>query len=221
MPGLEELAERIDHKFRRPDNDMEHRLTLLGHSASRSVCWQMKDAGFDVVGFQVSHPRAACTRENLGILVYSSLRDLVVGEGGAFAVIYSSHVLEHLPNLATTFSTFNQLLKPTGALLLFVPNCASKIARRLGTSWGAMISEKHCYALDARFLSASLSDHGFAPLFATPEDWTISDPALFKPLDARAQAESVLPGEELAAWSPLRQLSAATNREPSSRRPDH
>lgn len=212
MPDAEELAALIDQNFQRPGNDMAHRLELLRQLQPQGrildfgcswgyASWQMREAGYDVVGYEVSLPRAGFARDKLDLAVYSSLDELIARERGMFDVVYSSHVLEHLPDLATAFSAVKALLKAEGSMLVFVPNCGSTIARQLGTGWGTMISETHCNALDARFLSAALAEHGFETKFAAPEAWTQPDLSQFKGYASPEQAVDDFPGEELGVWA--------------------
>jgi SAM-dependent methyltransferase len=69
---------------------------LLDYGANWGYAtWQFRKAGYETVGFEVSRPRAAFA-ERLGVRVETD-PDAV---DGAFDVVFSSHVIEHVPDPA-------------------------------------------------------------------------------------------------------------------------
>jgi 2-polyprenyl-3-methyl-5-hydroxy-6-metoxy-1,4-benzoquinol methylase len=120
--------------------------------------WQLQKAGFNAVGFEVSTPRAEYGRKNLGVKIETDTALLSVD---SFDIIHTAHVLEHIPDLKTSFQDFRRLLKPGGTLVIFVPNAGGRSASQMGTGWGPMIGEKHVNALTADFFARNLSNHGF------------------------------------------------------------
>ncbi|MEL6457009.1 MAG: class I SAM-dependent methyltransferase [Cyanobacteria bacterium J06621_15] len=153
---------------------------------------QFNQAGFDSIGFEISKARAEYGRKNLSVNILDELSDLEQLPPDSFDIIHTSHVLEHLPELASSFSLFQKLLKPTGYLIIFVPNAGCKFARDLGVNWGPMIGEKHNLALDARFFANNLPKYGFAPVFnSCPYD----TPHIS--YESESQASIALPGQEL------------------------
>lgn len=120
--------------------------------------FQFNAAGYNAVGYEISAPRANFGRQHLGVTIYGSTQDLA---DHSFDVIFSSHVLEHIPDTKIPFRDFRRLLKPDGLLLALVPNGAGKLARELGTGWPQLISEKHVLALTAEFFNTNSSRFGF------------------------------------------------------------
>lgn len=55
--------------------------------------WQLRQNGFEVESFEISVPRAEFARNRLGVKVHTSLSTV----SGLFDVVFSSHVLEHVP----------------------------------------------------------------------------------------------------------------------------
>jgi 2-polyprenyl-3-methyl-5-hydroxy-6-metoxy-1,4-benzoquinol methylase len=133
------------------------------------VTYQLKRAGYEAVGFEISKPRAGEGRKALGVEIVDSLQKLDAMPSASFDGIYSSHVLEHLLSLKEVFAFFARVLKPHGIAMVMVPNCGGKLARELGVAWGPMINEKHTLALDADFFQKNMPQFGFHVL-------TLSDP---------------------------------------------
>ena len=104
-------------------------------------------------------------RRHLQVTILDDVAALERLPPASFDVIHSSHVLEHLPEPRQAFMIFERLLKPSGVLVIFVPNAGGKNARELGVRWGPMICEKHCLAMDATFFAHNLPRYAFYPLF--------------------------------------------------------
>ena len=170
LPKKEDIFKHIATRFADVGRDLtEHFKTIqalapsgrvLDYGCSWGYCtYQFQEAGYEAVGFEISQPRVEYGRALLGVNLTSSLDDLA---DSSFDIIYSAHVLEHIPNPNISFKSFQRLLKPGGILFLYVPNCASEPARRLGVDWGPMINEKHVLALTADFFQRNLPPYGFS-----------------------------------------------------------
>ncbi|HEX5235830.1 MAG TPA: class I SAM-dependent methyltransferase [Silvibacterium sp.] len=132
---------------------------LLDYGCSWGYCTrQFIEAGYDAEGFEISEPRAQYGRGTLGLRITSDITDF---EDSSFDVIYTAHVLEHIPTPKATLNEFRRLLKPGGMLFLYVPNCGGKRARDQGVHWGPMMGEKHVLSLTAEFFLRNLPAHGF------------------------------------------------------------
>jgi 2-polyprenyl-3-methyl-5-hydroxy-6-metoxy-1,4-benzoquinol methylase len=176
IPTPEQLAHFLATNFRGSEKDLSQNVRIVkeqvesGRLLDYGCSWgygvyQFRQAGYDAIGFEISKPRAAYGRKHLKVEIIDVFAELDNLEPASFDVIHCSHVLEHLPELQGVFTTFRKLLKPSGALVIFVPNAGGKNARELGVGWGPMICEKHCLALDARFFMHNLPAFGFAPSF--------------------------------------------------------
>lgn len=160
--------------------------------------YQFQQAGFDAVGFEISRRRAEFGRTMLGVEIIDDELALESIDDRSFDVIYCSHVLEHLPDLRRPFTVFQRLLKPSGILIIFVPNAGGRHAKKLGVKWGPMIGEKHCTALDAIFFSQNMPDYGFRPKFgSSPYELPL---VAFEQI---TRAEDSLCGEELLVVAKL------------------
>lgn len=181
LPDPGSLEKLIASNFRGTEKDFSGQIAVLrelmpqGKVLDFGCSWgyasfQLQQAGYDVIGFEISKGRAAFGRNYLRVNMlddYGSLDRL----RGSFDVIFSSHVLEHLPSFKGVFERFGELLKPEGILLLFVPNCGGENATRLGVRWGPMVCEKHPQALDRNFFETTLPKHRFVvKTFSEPYD---------------------------------------------------
>lgn len=172
LPDPEVLDSLKKTNFRETEKDFSAKIDILkelvlhGKVLDFGCSWgystfQLQHAGYDATGFEISKPRAEFGRNYLGINIIDEYSDLDKIQASSFDIIFSSHVLEHLPTLKGVFERFSTLLKPKGILVLFVPNGGGKNAKKHGVRWGPMICEKHPLALDRLFFETILPKHGF------------------------------------------------------------
>jgi len=96
--------------------------------------------------------------------------DLDVRQGDLHAVrlptasvdaVLLSHVIEHLPSPSATLAEITRVLRPGGALILWLPNAASWAARFWRENWIGYDVPRHLYAFTPATLGALLARHGF------------------------------------------------------------
>jgi 2-polyprenyl-3-methyl-5-hydroxy-6-metoxy-1,4-benzoquinol methylase len=92
-----------------------------------------KNDGWTITGIEPSD-RAKVIAKNKGVPFVSSTSEL--GKE-SFDVITMWHVLEHIPDLEAQIIELKRLLKPTGTLLIAVPNFKSFDAQYYGKFWAA------------------------------------------------------------------------------------
>ena len=92
-----------------------------------------KNDGWETVGVEPSD-RAKNIAKQKGI---SFVDEISVLENNSFDVITMWHVLEHVPNLVFQIQELKRLLKPTGTLIVAVPNFKSYDAKHYGEFWAA------------------------------------------------------------------------------------
>jgi len=92
-----------------------------------------KNDGWETVGVEPSD-RAKNIAIQKGISFVNEIGDL---ENNSFDVITMWHVLEHVPNLELQIQELKRLLKPTGTLIVAVPNFKSFDAKHYGEFWAA------------------------------------------------------------------------------------
>ncbi|MBX9888502.1 MAG: class I SAM-dependent methyltransferase [Flavobacteriaceae bacterium] len=92
-----------------------------------------KNDGWNTTGIEPSE-RAKAIAIGKGISFVSNTTDLA---DSSFDVITMWHVLEHVPDLDFQIKELKRLLKPTGTLIVAVPNFKSFDAKYYGAFWAA------------------------------------------------------------------------------------
>jgi 2-polyprenyl-3-methyl-5-hydroxy-6-metoxy-1,4-benzoquinol methylase len=92
-----------------------------------------KNNGWQTIGVEPSD-RAKSIAINKGVSFVSATSEL---GNHSFDVISMWHVLEHVPDLDKQIKELKRLLKPTGSLIIAVPNFKSFDAKHYGKFWAA------------------------------------------------------------------------------------
>ncbi|AWK03619.1 methyltransferase [Flavobacterium crocinum] len=92
-----------------------------------------KNNGWETIGVEPSE-RAKNIAKQKGISFVEEISSL---ENNSLDVITMWHVLEHVPDLEHQIQELKRLLKPTGILIVAVPNYKSFDANHYGTFWAA------------------------------------------------------------------------------------
>jgi ubiquinone/menaquinone biosynthesis C-methylase UbiE len=92
-----------------------------------------KNNGWETIGVEPSE-RAKNIAKQKGILFVEEISSL---ENNSLDVITMWHVLEHVPNLEFQIQELKRLLKPTGTLIVAVPNYKSFDANHYQNFWAA------------------------------------------------------------------------------------
>ena len=100
-----------------------------------------KNDGWHTTGIEPS-AKAKTIAIKKGVNFADKLSDL---ENHSFDVITMWHVLEHVPNLDEYIGELKRLLKPTGTILIAVPNFKSFDANYYGRFWAAYDVPRHIW----------------------------------------------------------------------------
>ena len=92
-----------------------------------------KNDGWQTIGVEPSD-KAKAIATNKGVSFVEQTSEL---ENHSFDVISMWHVLEHVPDLDKQIKELKRLLKPTGTLIIAVPNFKSFDAKHYGKFWAA------------------------------------------------------------------------------------
>jgi len=92
-----------------------------------------KNDGWQTIGVE-PNDKAKKIAINKGISFVENTTEL---DNNSFDVISMWHVLEHVPDLDTQIKELKRLLKPTGTLIIAVPNFKSFDAKHYGKFWAA------------------------------------------------------------------------------------
>ena len=128
--------------------------------------YQFLQQGFDAIGFEISRPRAEFGRRKLGLNIMDSFDDLAKVPDGNFDIIFSNHVVEHLPDIGTTFALLTRLLKKNGIVFHILPNFMGKLGRT--GEWVKWIGEDHPVAPAIPFFEYAIPRAGLTnPIFGS------------------------------------------------------
>ena len=92
-----------------------------------------KNDGWQTIGVEPSE-KAKSIAKSKGVTFVENTSEL---ESRIFDVISMWHVLEHVPNLEDQIKELKRLLKPSGTLIVAVPNFKSYDAKYYGNFWAA------------------------------------------------------------------------------------
>ncbi|MFI0489962.1 class I SAM-dependent methyltransferase [Flavobacterium sp.] len=98
-----------------------------------------KNDGWQTIGVEPSE-KAKSIAINKGVSFVDLTNEL---ENQSFDVISMWHVLEHVPDLDKQIKELKRLLKPTGTLIIAVPNFKSFDAKHYGKFWAAYDAPIH------------------------------------------------------------------------------
>lgn len=102
---------------------------------------QAKDFGWNCIGIEPNQ-NAKEIAISKGVTFTNSLEEL---EDNSFDVITMWHVLEHVPDLENQIKTLKRLLKPTGTIVIAVPNYKSFDAKHYKSFWAAYDVPRHLW----------------------------------------------------------------------------
>jgi 2-polyprenyl-3-methyl-5-hydroxy-6-metoxy-1,4-benzoquinol methylase len=170
LPSEERLAEMSEKRFAGTSLDLSSKIALLrglqpsGRLLDYGCSWgygvfQLRAAGYDAAGYEISLPRAEYARRWLGGHILDDPAALDETAAGSFDVVFSNHVVEHLPELGRSLELFARLLRPQGLLFTVLPNFSGREARNgRFLNW---IGEAHPIAPTRDFFLKNLPNHGF------------------------------------------------------------
>src|SRR5882672_7799085 len=169
LPSRDELRVLLESNFRGTHLDTNDRARVLkalcpsGRVLDFGCSWaygtyQLRQHGFDAVGFEISKRRAEYGRNNLGQTVIESVEELRALAPSSFQVIFSNHVVEHLPDIRSSLSLMAGLLSKGGFLFLALPNFTGSKAK--SGFWLKWIGEEHPIAPTIDFFAYAIPRAG-------------------------------------------------------------
>ena len=141
-PSPEELERLKSSRFAGTERDYAPYVSFLQAAGIRSGTsifdfgcswgygsWQLRQAGYDVYSHELAPTRARYAETMLGCRMISPQR------ADRFDCFFSAHVLEHLNNPREMWQLAREILRPTGALVTFLPN-GSLSRPKIHKIWG-------------------------------------------------------------------------------------
>lgn len=115
-----------------------------------------KKDGWNITGIEPSL-KAKGIAINKGVNFADGLSDL---ESHSFDIITMWHVLEHVPNLEDYLSELKRLIKPTGTIIIAVPNFKSFDANFYGRHWAAYDVPRHIWHFSKTAIEKLFAEKG-------------------------------------------------------------
>ena len=114
--------------------------------------YQFRQAGFAAEGFELSRPRAKFGRR-LGLEIAAQQP----GDGALFDMVYSCHVLEHVPNPLQTLKQMLKWTKPGGMVVAQTPNGSRDFRAASPDAFHRLWGRVHPFLLTAEFVERNFS----------------------------------------------------------------
>jgi 2-polyprenyl-3-methyl-5-hydroxy-6-metoxy-1,4-benzoquinol methylase len=181
IPNEEQLRTYLSKDFLGTERDYSAYIDILrkasgsnGNSVFDFGCswgygsWQFRQNGFEVESFEISIPRAEFARNRLGVKAHTSLSTV----SGLFDVVFSSHVLEHVPSVHKSIAFCFSILKPGGLFVAITPNGSADFRKKAPNSWHKLWGLVHPNFLDRDFYQSIFAN---TPYFIASNPYPIQD----------------------------------------------
>ena len=208
LPGPEELRTLMHSNFVGSALDLNAKIRVLkalrasGRVLDFGCSWgygtfQLRQHGYDAVGFEISKPRANYARKDLGLAVIDTLDELHSLPAGSFDIIFSNHVLEHILPIKDALISLTRLLTEDGIAFHVLPNFTGRSAR--AGMWLKWIGEDHPIAPTIDFFKYAVPRSELqAPIFGSSP----FDERLIAALNGHPGATLSTDGDELLVYAP-------------------
>jgi 2-polyprenyl-3-methyl-5-hydroxy-6-metoxy-1,4-benzoquinol methylase len=129
---------------------------------SATLLGLMKQRGFEVRGFDSSEEAAQIAKSENGVdvTVGNRLQDAGFADG-SFDLVTLFHVMEHVTDPRSVLAEVRRLLKPSGRLVLQVPNIESWQFSFFGVRWYGLDVPRHVVNYSNRAMQKLLAESGF------------------------------------------------------------
>ena len=207
LPGTEELQRLKDTNFSGTPLDINNKVRVLhalkpGSRVLDFGCswgygtYQLQQHGFNTIGFEISRPRAEYARTKLNLEVIDSIEDFMRHPSGSFDIVFSNHVVEHLPDIGGLFTVITRLLKENGFVFHVLPNFTGRKAR--SGYWLKWIGQDHPIAPAMQFFDVAIPRAGLTmPIFGSGP----FDDDLARALQGQPGASLSTEGDELLVYA--------------------
>jgi 2-polyprenyl-3-methyl-5-hydroxy-6-metoxy-1,4-benzoquinol methylase len=130
--------------------------------------WQLMRLGCQVYSYEIGATRARYARDRLGCRMLARPSDVPT----PVDVLFSAHVIEHLPNPNLLWQAARSILKPSsGIVVLFMPNGQPARASEDPSTYHLAWGKAHPLFLTARALESMAKRHGFiGRAYSSPYD---------------------------------------------------
>jgi 2-polyprenyl-3-methyl-5-hydroxy-6-metoxy-1,4-benzoquinol methylase len=171
MPSHADLSALLANGFAGRDGDYTRYVEVLKATGIRpgmalidfGCSWgygshQLRAAGFDVVSYEISEPRAAYAAEKLGLKMLEDPSR----PPRPVDCFFSAHVMEHLPDPNIIWRVALSALNPRGIFIAFVPNGDPQIQGLRGAGYHHLWGKLHPLLITGQHLQHMANKYGFA-----------------------------------------------------------
>lgn len=162
LPSDAELQKLKENNFLGSGKDYSSFIQILktiGYESGESILdygcswgygsWQFSKAGLNVIGYEVSRNRCAFARDKLDVNAYSDLSQLRNIPKVKF--FFSSHVLEHIPQIKEVIQLARDLVMPGGYFIAFTPNGSMDYRSLNPAAWSKVWGFVHPLFIDPAY----------------------------------------------------------------------
>lgn len=167
MPDAAMLKRLVAENFKGSEKDFTGQvsmLTALGLQPGQRLLdfgaswgyatYQFRKAGFAAEGFELSRPRAEFGRR-LGLEIASQQPV----DGALFDMVFSCHVLEHVPNPLQTLKMMLSWTKPGGMVVAQTPNGSPDFRAASPNNFHRLWGRVHPFLLTSGFVERNFGHH--------------------------------------------------------------
>lgn len=122
---------------------------------------RMRELGWDVLGLDRSRWAAETARTHFGVPVVVDTLPSEELPAGEFDLVTAWEVLEHLDRPRQALAGIRELLRPTGRLMLTVPNQDGWAAKTFGSAWVGLDLPRHLTHFSPKTLARMLQAEHF------------------------------------------------------------
>ena len=134
------------------------KLLDIGCGVGDFLC-HVKSKGWDVVGIEPSADAKSIAQDRLGFLPLNPA-DSYLLPNNSFDVITMWHVLEHIDDLKFQISELYRLLKPSGRLIIALPNYQSFDCQYYKDKWAAWDVPRHLNHFSPESICSIITSNG-------------------------------------------------------------
>lgn len=142
------LKEYMDYPFVYFKNASKGKFLELG-SGNGDTLKLFKDWGWQVEGLDFDD-KAVENASRKGLLVHQGDIFRQKFSDNSFDAIFSSHVLEHVPDAEALLNESFRILKPGGCFVVITPNAQSKLHKKFKMDWRGLEPPRHLYIFNPK-----------------------------------------------------------------------
>jgi 2-polyprenyl-3-methyl-5-hydroxy-6-metoxy-1,4-benzoquinol methylase len=139
---------------------LKHGVLLDVGAGTGAFVHTMQNGGWQVTGLEPDSAARANAFSKYS-LTLDTLQQLPELSPLTYDAITMWHVLEHVHELHNYLHNFQRLLKPTGRLIIAVPNYTSHDAMVYGAHWAAYDVPRHLYHFSPKSMQVLMEQQGF------------------------------------------------------------